>query len=44
MLEVAKDFIEGKEIEQEVTYQYIAVDSEKLDSKVDWKSIIELRQ
>ncbi len=44
ILEVAKDFIEGKEIEQEVTYQYIAVDSENLDSKVDWKSIIELRQ
>ena len=39
-----RDFIEGKEIEQEVTYQYIAVDSENLDSKVDWKSIIELRQ
>ena len=43
LIEVAKNYCEGKEIEKEVTYEYIVVDHDTLNDKVDWKSIIEMR-
>lgn len=44
ILGAAKDFIEGKQIDPKVTYQYIVVDNETLESKVDWKNIIGMRK
>lgn len=43
LIQVAKDYCEGKEIEKEVTYEYIVVDHDTLNEKVDWKSIIDMR-
>ncbi len=43
ILEVAKDYLDGKEIEAETQYSYYIVTSENLDEKIDWKSIIDMR-
>lgn len=43
ILQAAKDVCEGKTIDKEVTYEYIVVDHDTLDEKVDWKAIIDMR-
>jgi ribose transport system substrate-binding protein len=44
IINVAKDYLDGKAIETETHYSYYMVTNETLDEKIDWKSIIDLRQ
>ncbi|MCI8853372.1 MAG: sugar ABC transporter substrate-binding protein [Lachnospiraceae bacterium] len=43
IINVAKDYLDGKDIEKETYYSYYMVTSEDLNEKIDWKAIIDLR-
>lgn len=43
ILEIAKDYLDGKKIEKYNEYSYYLVTSETLDDKIDWRAIIQLR-
>ena len=44
ILKVAKDHLDGKQVAAETYYKYLIVDRENLESKIDWKAIIDLRK
>ena len=43
IVNVAKDYLDGKEVAKETSYSYYMVTSETLDEKIDWRYIIGLR-
>ena len=44
IINVAKAYLDGEEVEKETYYSYYMVTSEDLDEKIDWKAIIDMRQ
>ena len=43
ILEVAKAYLDGEEVEKETMYSYYIVTPETVDDLIDWKAIIDLR-
>ena len=43
IIQVAKDFLDGKQVEKETMYSYYMVTADDVDQKIDWKAIIDLR-
>lgn len=44
IVNVAKAYLDGKEVEKETYYSYYMVTNENLKEKIDWKAIIDLRK